>query len=295
MSTSVVVSMSELCGLALVLLPVLSGMLASLKISNPGPAPTSPKVPTHDATGVQRYDDNLSEILSCFGTTFLSCWDFFTLPDPTSGFVQYLPYDQAVAAGIYQQDGAKGKGIYMGAGTGKSMPVQSIRLESKLTFTTGLFLIDIEHMPTGPGVWPAWWSYGPNWPSSGEIDTLETVSGSNTYTTLHTSAGCRVAAPGISSGGDCNAGNGGTGCGVTGGANGPGVVPSDAGGEQFNKAGGGVYATLWSQDAIQVWMWNRADIPEDVRLGKPRVSTWPAPYVSFRIGPGTIRRTLRQP
>jgi len=97
-----------------------------------------------------------------------------------------------------------------------------------------------------------------------------------------------VAAPGISSGGDCNAGNGGTGCGVTGGANGPGVVPSDAGGEQFNKAGGGVYATLWSQDAIQVWMWNRADIPEDVRLGKPRVSTWPAPYVSFRIGPGTM-------
>jgi hypothetical protein len=39
-----------------------------------------------------------------------------------------------------------------------------------------IFVIDIQHMPTGSGTWPAWWSYGPNWPNNGEIDTIETVN-----------------------------------------------------------------------------------------------------------------------
>lgn len=33
--------------------------------------------------------------------------------------------------------------------------------------------MDAYHMPWGCGVWPAWWSYGPNWPQSGEIDIIE--------------------------------------------------------------------------------------------------------------------------
>jgi len=30
----------------------------------------------------------------------------------------------------------------------------SVRLESKMTFTEGLFVIDLAHMPIGCGVWP---------------------------------------------------------------------------------------------------------------------------------------------
>lgn len=43
-------------------------------------------------------------------------------------------------------------------------------------------------MPTGMGTWPAWWSYGPDWPENGEIDTIETVNMEDVVQqTLHTS------------------------------------------------------------------------------------------------------------
>ena len=46
-----------------------------------------------------------------------------------------------------------------------------MRLESKTLFNGGVFLADVAHMPTGCGTWPAWWTYGPNWPTNGEIGT----------------------------------------------------------------------------------------------------------------------------
>lgn len=40
----------------------------------------------------------------------------------------------------------------------------------------GISVIDLEHMPSGCGTWPAFWSVGPNWPSAGEIDIIEGVN-----------------------------------------------------------------------------------------------------------------------
>jgi beta-glucanase (GH16 family) len=55
---------------------------------------------------------------------------------------------------------------------------KSIRLESKATYTKGLFIADIKHMPGGAcGAWPAFWTFGPNWPSSGEIGMFLEWSG----------------------------------------------------------------------------------------------------------------------
>ena len=34
---------------------------------------------------------------------------------------------------------------------------ESVRLEGKRRFDRGLFILDVEHMPSGCGVWPAWW------------------------------------------------------------------------------------------------------------------------------------------
>ena len=69
----------------------------------------------------------------------------------------------------------------------------SVRIETKARYNSGLFIYDIDHMPTGPGSWPAFWAYGGNWPNNGEIDILEGVN-ENTfnYMALHTRQGCSM-------------------------------------------------------------------------------------------------------
>lgn len=69
----------------------------------------------------------------------------------------------------------------------------SVRIETKTRYNSGLFIYDIDHMPTGPGSWPAFWAYGDNWPDNGEIDILEGIDGRNfNAMTLHTSQGCSM-------------------------------------------------------------------------------------------------------
>jgi beta-glucanase (GH16 family) len=52
-----------------------------------------------------------------------------------------------------------------------------VRLTSKNSYTHGLVILDLAHMPGGVcGTWPAFWMVGPNWPNSGEIDIIEGVN-----------------------------------------------------------------------------------------------------------------------
>ena len=46
-------------------------------------------------------------------------------------------------------------------------PLHSVRIGSPNVYGGGLFILDLMRMPYGCGVWPAYWSYGPNWPSGG--------------------------------------------------------------------------------------------------------------------------------
>ena len=66
-------------------------------------------------------------------------------------------------------------------------------LQSKSQYDAGLFVIDLEHMPTGCGTWPAFWLVGPSWPYGGEIDIIEGVDDTSVVaTTLHTNQGCSM-------------------------------------------------------------------------------------------------------
>lgn len=53
----------------------------------------------------------------------------------------------------------------------------SLRLISDNTYSHGLFVLDLAHMPYGCGTWPAFWLLGPNWPYNGEIGRTSLHSG----------------------------------------------------------------------------------------------------------------------
>jgi hypothetical protein len=48
-------------------------------------------------------------------------------------------------------------------------------------------------------------------------------------------------------------------------------------GTRFNRAGGGVYATLLENQAIRIWHWPRHSIPNDIKQGRPQPSSWGKP------------------
>lgn len=92
------------------------------------------------------------------GNNFFDAFNFFTAPDPTHGFVTYVSQDTASQQGLIS---VRGDGVYMGVdsqtvlspgGAGRN----SVRIESKKSWTHGLFVADLGHMPGGAcGSWPA--------------------------------------------------------------------------------------------------------------------------------------------
>jgi hypothetical protein len=108
----------------------------------------------------------IAPVLYCGGHSFIDCFDFSTFPDPTHGTTDYIGRREAVASGLYNVTQAGS--VYIGADSHhvpktRSLGRKSIRLKSKQSFSSGLFLIDLEHMPAGCGMWPALWLVGPHW------------------------------------------------------------------------------------------------------------------------------------
>mmetsp|Transcript_28269 Transcript_28269/g.71045 ORF Transcript_28269/g.71045 Transcript_28269/m.71045 type:complete len:192 (+) Transcript_28269:1-576(+) len=55
-------------------------------------------------------------------------------------------------------------------------------------------------------------------------------------------------------------------------------------GGAWNEDGGGVYATLWDDTGIRVWVFKRQCIPEDLRCESPQPHTWGLPMAYFPFG-----------
>jgi hypothetical protein len=128
-------------------------------------------------------------------SNFFNEFQIMNIPDPSSGFVQYVDAATAKSKSLV---GIRNGQVYLGAdsitnNTTNGRP--SVRVESTDYFTTGLFIADIAHMPGNAcGVWPAYWTSGPNWPNSGEIDIIEATNLQKTpIITLHSGTGCTVA------------------------------------------------------------------------------------------------------
>lgn len=82
--------------------------------------------------------------------------------------------------------------LYLQTAPTENGPRESIRLEGKRRFNRGLFIIDVRHMPSGCGAWPAFWlTDEANWPVNGEIDIVEGVNFQDeAKTAMHTTKGC---------------------------------------------------------------------------------------------------------
>ncbi|KAI0391204.1 glycoside hydrolase family 16 protein [Xylariaceae sp. FL0594] len=213
-------------------------------------------------------------------STFFDGFEFFTGPDPTSGFVDYVDASTANATGLA---GYANNGIYLGVDYQTANPPkgrQSVRLSTRKSYTRGLIIADIAHQPAQAcGAWPAFWTVGPNWPHSGEIDIIEGVNMQETSAiTLHTGSGCKFSKASWSAK-DCGSpGDASQGCGKS-------SQDHRTYGAKFNEIGGGVYAVQWTSNAINVFFFPRSgSIPADLQAGSPDPSKWGTPLASFSGG-----------
>ncbi|KAL1997583.1 hypothetical protein VTN02DRAFT_1415 [Thermoascus thermophilus] len=107
------------------------------------------------------------------GGRFFDGFDFYTGPDPTHGYVQYVDQATALSSGLAQI--TPNGSVYLGVDSQTTLDPtsagrSSVRVQSKQTYSQGLFVADILHMPDSVcGVWPAFWTVGNNWPAGGEI------------------------------------------------------------------------------------------------------------------------------
>ncbi|KAI5210450.1 endo-1,3(4)-beta-glucanase [Aureobasidium subglaciale] len=212
-------------------------------------------------------------------------FDFFTAPDPTHGFVQYIDQGTAWSTGLIRNDNGK---IYVGVDHTNIQPNgrPSIRLSSKNVYNSGsLVILDLDHMPGNScGSWPAYWMVGPSWPNGGEIDIIEGVNTQNhNAMTLHTADGCSIHDNGNFTGSlysdDCyvNAADqtNNLGCQIS-------TSQYNTYGDGFNNVGGGVYAMEWTDEAISIWFFQRGTIPANIQNGHPSPdSTWGTPLSQF--------------
>jgi hypothetical protein len=209
--------------------------------------------------------------------------------------------DAAQSSGLIQQNADN---IVLGVDHTNVTPNgrPSLRFSSVKTYSSGLIIADLAHMPSSAcGSWPAFWTLGSDWPNklvdhatilrgsgltatSGEIDIIEGVNSDTTNSmTLHTNPGCTIVSNAGFSGAvktnNCDAkAQGNAGCGV---AAGNDSITSY--GDGFNSAGGGVYATEWTDTAISIWHFARGVIPADITAGTPNPDSWGAPDALFQL------------
>ncbi|KAG2026384.1 hypothetical protein GB937_001894 [Aspergillus fischeri] len=215
------------------------------------------------------------------GPTFLDKFNYFSDKDPTNGFVQYV---DRITAGKLNLTYATESSVILRVDTSKESPSngrRSVRLESKKSYDTGLFIFDIVHTPYGCGTWPALWlSDTYNWPLNGEIDVVEANNGGTegNAVTLHTTPGCDMKAKRKQTGHalyhQCdNSTHGNAGCGVQ--------APPASYGPEFNENGGGVYALELRTAGIRAWFFPRGSIPNDVSDNIPDPTTWGTALADF--------------
>ena len=256
------------------------------------------------------------------GSSFWDGFTFFTGTDPNSDPSQSSPslsnfvgQSEATQAGILGTRWGGRAYASVDNATAVSSTRSSLRFHSNVAYDSGLFVLNLTHMPYGCSLWPAFWFLGSMgqsqpWPYHGEIDVIEGINQYNfASTSIHTtnSPGCTMNSPGQGQTGSWDTTNGDTpnncytnyasnmqGCKVMYGPLPASNATAKSYGSQFNANGGGVYAIEIASGGIKVWFFPRGDpstptdllSPSDGGLGSthPDPLSWVEPYAYFPFG-----------
>ncbi|KAF5349049.1 hypothetical protein D9758_012689 [Tetrapyrgos nigripes] len=217
------------------------------------------------------------------------------------GNVHFLGQDQALASNLTFVD-SNGHAIIKvdnttnGAGD-ITFGRNTVYLMSNDLMSIGSLLVfDANHIPFGCSVWPALFTQGQQWPEQGEIDIVEQVNRAtkNQYS-LHagSTAGTCMQADNTNQTGTPTAtpnnctvvpeNNQNTGCVVQ-------DASDNSFGSGFNSNGGGVYATLWDENGITMWFWERNSVPSgiDTNPDTTKFSTPAAFFPASGCNPSTV-------
>ncbi|KAK2463550.1 hypothetical protein APHAL10511_004301 [Amanita phalloides] len=247
------------------------------KLAHHKPARYNPAQYIHTHKGATNY--TLQDYYA--GKSFLDDWWYFSGNDPTNGNVNYLKKEEAVDKKLsYVQPGGA---TVLAVDNYSNIPVggkrNSVRIQTKKTYSSGLFIADFSAMPYGCSVWPAYWSVGNPWPNAGEIDIIEGVNlGPANQYTLHSAADstCTLTTAGTEVLSNvmhdvcASSDKDNRGCGFH-------DNNSSSYGQVFNNGGGGIFAHRWDSTGITIWRFNRDNIPSDITARQPNPVTWPTP------------------
>lgn len=218
------------------------------------------------------------------GQSFFDLWDFYGANDNTTqGTAIWVNESYAISQRLAYVD-SQGNAIIKVDNT-TDVPMgqnrSTVRITTQDTYDVGsLWMIDLSHIPFGCSVWPAFWSFGPNWPEDGEIDIIEGINLMvNNQIGIHTTPGC------THNGSEYQLGTSGTttdcsqpsGCTVI-------ETSPNSYGSGFATAGGGVWATQFDVSGIFIWFWSRPDIPASIDQGDSAsmdVTQWGTPHASY--------------
>ncbi|KAI6780209.1 uncharacterized protein J7T54_002988 [Emericellopsis cladophorae] len=201
--------------------------------------------------------------------------------DPAGGFVNYAkgPSDLCSSRDGHVSLGVDTTSVLPGDGhAGRD----SARLETKKSYQYGLIIARFAQFPKAQcGVWPAFWTHGPNWPDGGEVDLYEQWNDATKSGPVFHVGDSSKYGQCILDGEDQTAEVVTDNCDNTF-SNEPhqylnqGCITKDAAAPWANP-NGGVYAMEWTSDFIKVFTWTHETVPADVASSNPDPSKWGTP------------------
>ncbi|TWU79109.1 hypothetical protein ED733_008763 [Metarhizium rileyi] len=247
-----------------------------------------------NTTAVQwRLDDTYDS------TNFFEKFAFIEMPDTNGGYANYVNFHKAQRKGLAKVvDGD----VVLKVDTDNVLPNNStgrdsVRLESKAQLNKGLMIARFSHLPqTQCGAWPAFWTFGSNWPYEGEIDIIERWNRVDKSSSVFhmgnvTEYGeCKINDEdqnGLVRSRNCDNGFE---DGVTQ-WQGQGCAVDHLDGPQ--PGAGGVYALEWTEEFIKIFSWHTDRAPKNLDSGSPDTSTWGKPVHHLKKNSCNIDKIFR--